>query len=217
VPHDGAATMKVQLDKSFPMPASADTTGALLQDIEAVAGCMPGAKITERIDPQHYKGTVAVKLGPASLSFRGEIEVKALDAATHSLHLFAKGTDSTGGSAASMDLNARVEPIDASSCHLKGSSEVSMSGKAATFGGRVMGPVADQVLNQFAANFAQRVQTMQAQATAPAGTTVPSPPPGGANAAAPAPAAVEQPLNGLALMWAVIKGWLRSLFSPKKT
>ena len=157
--------MKVQLDKSYPMPASADTAWTLLQDIEGVASCMPGAKITERIDAQHYKGTVSIKLGPASLSFRGEIEVKGLDAAVRSLHLFAKGTDTTGGSAASMDLTARVETGDASSCNLVGSSEVSMSGKAATFGGRVMGPVADQVLGQFAANFATKVQAMQAAST----------------------------------------------------
>ena len=69
-------TMKVQLEKSYPMPASADAAWALLQDIEGVAGCMPGAKITERIDDAHYKGTVAVKVGPASLSFRGEVEVR---------------------------------------------------------------------------------------------------------------------------------------------
>ncbi|MFM7658869.1 MAG: SRPBCC domain-containing protein, partial [Burkholderiaceae bacterium] len=48
----------------------------MLCDIEAVASCMPGARITERIDAQHYKGTVSVKFGPASMSFRGEIEVK---------------------------------------------------------------------------------------------------------------------------------------------
>ena len=38
-----------------------------------------------------------------------------------------------------------------------------MSGKAATFGGRMMGSVADQVLKQFAANFAAQVQALQAQ------------------------------------------------------
>jgi len=204
--------MKVQLEKTFPMPASADIAWTLLQDIEAVATCMPGAKITERIDDTHYKGTVAVKMGPASLSFRGEIAVLGLDAATHTLQLAAKGTDSTGGSGATMDLTARVEPIDASSCNLVGKSDVSVSGKAATFGGRVMGPVTDQVLGQFAANFANRVQTMQAQATAPAAA-------GGANAPAapPSPAPEAKPLNGLALAWAVIKGWLRSLFSPGKS
>jgi len=201
--------MKVQLEKSYPMPASADTGWALLQDIEGVASCMPGAKITERVDPQHYKGTVSIKLGPANLSFRGEIEVKGIDAVARSLHLFAKGTDTTGGSAASMDLTARVEAVDAASCTLVGTSEVSMSGKAATFGGRVMGPVSDQILGQFAANFAARVQAMQA-AAAPAA-------PGAAAAPPSVPAAEPAPLNGLALMWAVIKGWFRSLFAAKRS
>lgn len=197
--------MKIQLEKSYPMPASADTGWALLQDIEGVASCMPGAKITERVDAQHYKGTVAVKLGPASLSFRGEIEVRALDAAARSLHLFAKGTDSTGGSAASMDLTARVEAVDAASCNLVGTSEVTMSGKAATFGGRVMGPVSDQILGQFAANFAAKVQAMQA-----------APSIAGAAAGSAAPAAEPKPLNALALMWAVVKGWFASLFAARK-
>jgi len=196
--------MKVQLEKSYPMPASAETGWALLQDIEGVASCMPGAKITERVDAQHYKGTVSVKLGPASLSFRGEIEVKGLDAAARSLQLFAKGTDTTGGSAASMDLTARVEAVDAANCNLVGISEVTMSGKAATFGGRVMGPVSDQILGQFAANFAARVQAMQ-QASP------------GAAPAAPVAAGEPKPLNGLALMWAVVKGWFRSLFSARSS
>jgi carbon monoxide dehydrogenase subunit G len=205
--------MKVQLEKSFPMPASADVAWTLLQDIEGVAGCMPGAKITERVDDTHYKGTVSVRLGPANLSFRGEITVLGLDAAARSLQLAAKGTDSTGGSGATMDLTARVEPVNASSCNLVGKSDVSVSGKAATFGGRVMGPVTDQVLGQFAANFATRVQTMQAQATAPAAAGGP----GASSSTPPAPAPEAKPLNGLALAWALIKGWLRSLFSPKKT
>src|SRR5262245_22035409 len=200
--------MKVQLEKTFPMPASADTAWALLQDIEGVASCMPGAKVTERVDDTHYKGTVALKLGPANMSFRGDIEVKRLDAAARTLQLVAKGTDSAGGSGATMDLTARVDAVDGASCNLVGNSSVSVSGKAATFGQRFMGPVTDQVLGQFAANFATRVQTMQAQAGSP---TTPV-----AAASAPPPAEA-QPLNGLALMWAVLKGWLGSLFGGKKT
>jgi carbon monoxide dehydrogenase subunit G len=191
--------MKVRLEKTFPMPASAEAAWALLQDIGGVAACMPGAKITEQVDATHYKGTVAVKLGPASLSFRGEIEVKGTDASTRTLHLFAKGTDTNGSSAASMDLTARIEAIDAASCSLAGDSEVSMSGKAASFGARMMGPVADQVIGQFAANFAARLKQAPPQdAAAPA-----------QGAAAPAPEA--KPLNALAIAWAVIKSWLRAL------
>lgn len=200
--------MKVQLEKTFALPGPAEAAWAVLQDIEAVASCMPGAKITERIGEQQYKGTVAVKFGPASLSFRGEVKVEAVDAAARTLRLIGKGTDTTGSSAAAMDLTARIEAIDAATSSLVGASEVSMSGKAATFGGRMANAVADQVLQQFAGNFAARVQAaQQAQAPAEAGATE--------AAVAPVPAAPSQ-LNALALLWGIVKTWWRSLFGGTK-
>lgn len=198
--------MKVQLEKTFPVPASADAAWSLLQDIEAVAGCMPGARITERLDAQHYKGTVAVKFGPASMSFRGDVEVMTVDPASRTLRLVGKGTDATGGSGASMDLTARIDPAGAAACSLVGTSEVSMSGKAAAFGGRMINSVADQILKQFAESFAAQAQARQAQAAAPQ-----------AAAAAPAAAAPKPThLNALALVWAILRDWLRSLFAAKK-
>jgi uncharacterized protein len=189
--------MKVELEKTFPMPGSADVAWEFLQDIEAVAACMPGAKITERRPEGGYKGTVTVRVGPATMSFRGDVDVRDVDAASHSLRLIGKGTDSTGTSGASMDLLARVEAADGAS-NLVGKSEVSMSGKAAAFGGRMMNSVADQILKQFADNFAAQVAALAAQRAAPS----PAPP-------------VARELNGLALIWAVIKGWLRGLFKRK--
>lgn len=206
--------MNVTLEKTFPLPGSAQTAWQLLRDIEGVASCMPGARITERIDEQHYKGTVAVKFGPASMSFRGEIEVKAVDPASRTLHLVGKGTDATGSSGASMDLTARLDAVDAAASNLVGHSEVSVSGKAAAFGGRMMDSVADQVLKQFAANFAAKVQAMQADASGGGGAGAA----GGAAAGTPGAAAASQPsqLNALTLLWAIIRDWFRSLFAAKK-
>lgn len=206
--------MKVVIEKAFPLEATADAAWQCLQDIEAVGGCMPGAKITERVDATHYKGTVTVKIGPAAMSFKGNIEVLELDAAQRTLHLVGKGSDSTGTSGASMDLVATVQASGAT-CELVGKSEVAMSGKAASFGGRMMNTVADQILKQFVANFAALVQSVDAQQAAPsaddpaaAGTTAQ------AAAAAPTPARAAE-LNGLALAWAVLRDWLRGLFSHK--
>ncbi|RYF16826.1 MAG: carbon monoxide dehydrogenase [Comamonadaceae bacterium] len=197
--------MKVQLEKSFPLPGPAEAAWALLQDVEAVAGCMPGARIIERVDDRHFKGTVAVKMGPASMNFRGEVEVRKIEPATRSLHLLGHGTDSTGTSGAAMDLRARVEPVDAASCLLVGTSEVSVSGKAATFGGRLMSGVADQVLQQFAANFAQRL---------PAMATVEAAAERGAQPVETQPA--SPPLNGLALLWAMVRDWFHHLFGARR-
>ncbi|MFC5499925.1 SRPBCC family protein [Caenimonas terrae] len=202
--------MKVQLEKTFQLPASAEIAWTLLQEIEAVAGCMPGARITERIDATHYKGMVTVKLGPATMSFRGEVEVMAVEASSKTLRLLGKGTDNTGTSAAAMDLTARIDAAGPQACNLVGTSEVSMSGKAATFGGRMMGAVADQVLQQFAANFAARVRELQEQRGDGPGSAASQPP-------AAAPAAPTAPLNGLALLRTLIANWLRSLFSARNT
>ena len=164
--------MKVELEKTFPMPTTAAAAWAFLQDIEGVAGCMPGAKITERVDVTHYKGTISVRVGPASMAFKGELEVLELNESQRTLHLVGKGSDTTGSSGASMDLLARIEPgrpmgqpgVTEDACSLVGRSEVIMSGKAAAFGGRMMGSVADQILKQFASNFATQARDAAAVA-----------------------------------------------------
>ncbi|MGO4330848.1 SRPBCC family protein [Cupriavidus sp. 2TAF22] len=219
--------MKVVLEKVFPLASTADAAWQSLQDIEAVAGCMPGATITGRVDDTHYKGTIVVRLGPATMSFKGDIEVLGLDPAARSLHLAGKGADSTGTSGASMDLLATVRPGAGAACELAGRSEVAMSGKAAAFGGRMMNTVADQILKQFAANFAALVEARQAQvapevaggaaeadadAAQPVSSRAPVPPLAAAAAAPPPPRAE---LNGLALAWAVLRDWLRGIFSRK--
>lgn len=238
--------MKVALEKSFPMPGDVQAVWGVLQNIEGVAGCMPGAKITERIDDTHFKGTVAVKVGPASMAFKGDIEVKELDAAKHTLRLIGKGSDTSGTSGATMDLTARVEAgAEAGSSNLIGISEVTMSGKAAAFGGRMMGSVADQILKQFAGNFGKKVAAavapVLAQATPAVATVAPAADPAPAfspNSAAapvevptltpappasrtvPTPAAAdtdepENKINALALVWAIIRDGFRNLFRRK--
>lgn len=198
--------MKVQLDKTIPVSSAPAIAWELLQDIEAVAGCMPGANLTERIDENHHKGTVSVKVGPAKMSFRGEIEVQDVDPATRSLRLTGKGTDSTGNSGVSMNLVARIDAADNDSSELVGSSEVSVSGKAAAFGGRMMNSVADRILLQFGENFATRAAALQEQRASS----------GDGAAAVTAPATGSGDLNAIALGWAVFKDWLRGLFGKKK-
>jgi carbon monoxide dehydrogenase subunit G len=195
--------VKVELERTFAMPASPDVVWTLLQDVEAVAACMPGARITDRLPGGSYKGTVSVKVGPAAMSFRGEIEMRDVDAAQRSLRLLGKGTDSTGTSGASMDLAARVEAVGDGTSNLIGKSVVAMNGRAAGFGARMMDSVADQVLKQFAQNMAAQVavRTAAPATTTPADVT-PAPPP-------------ARELDGLALLWAALKQWMGSLFRRK--
>lgn len=193
--------MQVKLERTFPIAAPATSAWQLLQNIKAVAECMPGAQITEQIDDTHYKGQVKIKLGPASAVFNGDIQVKAIDADKHQLQLTAKGSDTKGSSSASMDLTATINEATADSCELSGASEVTVNGKFANFGGRMMTQVSDQLLKQFAANFSTRVLAVGECAPAQAAATK----------------LEQQPkeLNALALLWSVIVGFVKGLFSGK--
>jgi carbon monoxide dehydrogenase subunit G len=201
--------MEVKLDKRYPVATGIDAAWTVLRDIRAVATCMPGAQITEQTDATHYKGTVKSKVGPAVMSFGGEIEVQGLDEAARSIGLLAKGADKAGSSA-SMQLTAHLEAgAEPGQTVLAGLATIVVSGKLAQFGSRLLVPVSDAMLAQFADNFragaAAAAAPVPAAAPAEAGAA-PAPP-----APAPAPAAVRE-LNALALMWTVFKGWLAGLF-----
>jgi carbon monoxide dehydrogenase subunit G len=204
----------------------------VLSDIRAVGGCMPGAQITEQLDETHYKGTVKTKVGPASMQFGGEIEVLGVDAAAYAMQMVGKGAD-RGGSSASMKLSAHIEPgATPQTSVLVGQATVTVSGKLAQFGSRLLVPVSDAMLAQFADNFraAAAAVPMVAGAAAVAPEALASPTAGAASSAvgdAPAapspvaaapvrvPAAPVKELNALSLMWTVFKSWLAGLFGRK--
>lgn len=215
--------MEVRLDKKYPVAASVEQAWAVLSDVRATAACMPGAQITEQLDDTHYKGTVRSKVGPAVMTFGGEIEVLALDAATRSLQMLGKGADKSGSSA-QMNLSAHVEPGAApGESVLVGQATITVSGKLAQFGSRLLVPVSDAMLAQFADNFRAAASAVPVPGAMSAGaeeTTVirmvqggqqPAPT-AGAPAAVPPPPAPVKELNALALLWTVVKGWFAGLF-----
>lgn len=212
--------MEVKLDKQFALEVSAAQAWAVLSDIHAVAPCMPGAQITEQTDASHYKGVVKTRIGPASMQFNGTIELLSLDAGSRSLQLLGKGADRTG-SAASMHLSARIAdgPTAASSV-LEGQAVVTVSGKLAQFGNRLLVPAADALLAEFANNFRQAAAMTPPPAAPEAADAAAAEPQ--APVAAPAPAlsspgpAAPAELNVLSLVWAVCRHWWRGLFGGKR-
>jgi carbon monoxide dehydrogenase subunit G len=219
--------MEVKLEKRYPVDVEPARAWAMLRDVRAVAGCMPGAAITEQVDDTHYKGTVKVKVGPANAAFGGDIEVLGLDEAAMRLQLLGKGAD-RAGSSASMNLTAHVEPGDiAATSVLVGDAVVIVNGKFAQFGGRMMVQVSDMLLAQFADNFRAAAAALPATGAAVAEAAAPqaaadAAAPGAAAATAapgPAPGAAAPPkaneINALAIAWGLFKHWLAGLFGRR--
>ncbi len=198
--------MEVKLEKRYELGVPAQHAWAILSDLESVASCMPGASLGEKTGDNAFKGSVKVKVGPATAQFGGEVEILLMDSANRSLVLKGKGADK-GGSSASMELEASIEEADGQSV-LVGLATVIVNGKFAQFGGRMMVQVSDVILKQFVDNFIGKAQALGEAAT----------PGGEGSSEKPAVQITSEPaneLNGLAIFWALLKGWLGGLFGKK--
>jgi carbon monoxide dehydrogenase subunit G len=151
--------MEVKIDKRFDLPVSLDQAWSLLQDVRATANCMPGAEITEQLDSTHFNGKVHSRIGPAVMTFAGQIEVLELDGHSHTLVMLGKGGD-TSGSFASMNLRAKLHPGESSQASiLEGSATITVSGRLAQFGSRLLLPVAEAMLKTFISNFSSKASS----------------------------------------------------------
>ncbi|MCH1449161.1 MAG: SRPBCC family protein [Litoricolaceae bacterium] len=198
--------MEVKLEKRYELGVPAQHAWAILSDLESVASCMPGASLGEKTGDNAFKGSVKVKVGPATAQFGGEVEILSMDSANRSLVLKGKGADK-GGSSASMELEASIEEADGQSV-LVGLATVIVNGKFAQFGGRMMVQVSDVILKQFVDNFIGKAQALGVAAALG----------GEGSSDKPAVQTTSEPaneLNGLAIFWALLKSWLGGLFGKK--
>jgi uncharacterized protein len=188
----------MRIENTVEVDAPLDRVWALVNDIPRVAPCMPGAALTGVVDDQTYEGTVAVKLGPLRMAYKGKVVVEAVDEANHSARLAASGRDTKGAGTARASVETRLEPAGDSHTRLHVTSDVQLTGKVASFGrGGAINDVATRLFGQFADCLRATLEAGPAAEPAAAGAAAPvedraaSGPAGTTPEAAPATAAPE--------------------------
>lgn len=154
----------MEFDNSFEVPLSPAQAWTVLMDIPRIAPCMPGAELTEVVDPQSFKGKISVRLGPVALAFAGRVQIDSLDENSHSARVKAQGSDAKGRGSASAAAAFHIEPTDDGSRVII-HTDLSLSGAVAQYG-RGIGMIqatAAQIIGQFAANL--RTQLAQQPAS----------------------------------------------------
>jgi uncharacterized protein len=141
----------MRIENTVEVDAPLDRVWALVNDIPRVAPCMPGAALTGVLDDKTYEGTVAVKLGPLRMSYKGKVTVDEVDDASHSARLTASGRDTKGAGTAKATVETRLEPAGDARTQLHVTSDVQLTGKVASFGrGGAINDVATRLFGQFA-------------------------------------------------------------------
>jgi carbon monoxide dehydrogenase subunit G len=138
----------VELNNEFRVAVPAAKTWEVLTDVERVAPCLPGATLLS-VDGDEFTGAVKVKVGPITVSYKGDAAFLEKDASAQRVVLKANGKETRGNGNAAAIVTAQLKDEgDATSVVI--TTDLTISGKAAQFGRGVLADVAGSLIAQFA-------------------------------------------------------------------
>jgi uncharacterized protein len=143
----------MRINNTFFIAASPDRAWQVLLDVPRIAPCLPGARLTEVIGPDRYKGEATVKLGPVQLQFGGEALLSVVDSAARSARVTARGSDRKGRGSAAAVMNFSLA-VEGSGTRVTIDTDLTLTGSIAQYG-RASGlikEIASELISQFAAN-----------------------------------------------------------------
>src|ERR671929_887696 len=123
----------MKLEQSFTVAAPVEQVWEALVDVERVAPCLPGAQITGRDGEGNYQGTFSVKLGPTTAAYNGTLRMEALDEASRTATMAAKGTDRRGQGGASATIVSTMRQTGEETT-VDVSTDFHITGRLARFG-----------------------------------------------------------------------------------
>ncbi|MEO0472211.1 MAG: SRPBCC family protein [Bacteroidota bacterium] len=209
--------MKTNIEKVFTVDQPIEMVWDFLSNPNKVVTCVPGASITNEIDDRNYEGTVSMKFGPVAAKYNGKILIEELDSVNHKMVLKGNGMDAKGQGSADMVMHGILSEKDGKT-EVDYKMDVTITGKLAQFGARLITDVTNQVAKQFIQSFKDRLAEAEAAAASsnPVAAGAAAVSGGGSTVATPVAEASAAPqensINAFALMWAVIKGWFARLF-----
>ena len=120
----------MEFENTFTVEAAIDEVYDALLDVERVTPAMPGAKVLEKTSDDVYKVAIKVKLGPVTMTYRGDVTVVERDPEKHSAVLDVKAKEARGQGSANAKVSMSLDAADGATRGTMNTS-VQLSGKAA--------------------------------------------------------------------------------------
>jgi carbon monoxide dehydrogenase subunit G len=125
--------------------------------VERVAPTVPGAQVLERTGDDAYKVAIKVKVGPMSMTYRGQVEIAERDDESHRAVMKARAKEARGQGTADADVTMQLRGENGRTSATV-TTEVELSGKAAQMGQGVLQDVAGRLVETFAKNLATMLE-----------------------------------------------------------
>jgi len=144
---EGTFTVKAPIQKLWDM----------LLDPQTLGSCLPGAEKIEKIDETTYDAVVKQKVGPIKVKLAFRNKLINVQSPTH-LELDGEGEDVTKLGHIKQKTTVDLKDLGDGQVEVSYKSDVSMVGKLAMFGDRIMKAKAKDTEKEFTKNLAEKLR-----------------------------------------------------------
>ena len=139
------------MEGKFTLNAPIQQVWDFLLEPGILASCIPGAEKMEAVDDKTWEGVVKQKVGPISVKLNFTQSFTEVEAPKH-LKAVGRGAAAGGAGTFSQDTTVELKEIEANQVEVSYTSNVSLVGRLATFGERIMRAKVNKVSEEFVQN-----------------------------------------------------------------
>lgn len=139
------------IEGRFTLEAPIEEVWDLLFEIDTLAACIPGAEKIEAVGDNTYDAVVKQKVGPISVRFKFTTTLTEIDP-PHHVTAVGRGADIGKAGTFTQKTTLDLTELSEDSVEISYSSNVSLVGRLATFGERIMRAKAKQMGDEITEN-----------------------------------------------------------------
>lgn len=212
--------MAFKIEERFEVQAPVERVWQYLIDPKRVVHCLPGAELLEQQDEHTFLGAIKVKVGPLSMSYKGQAKFTEINEETHQVRMVGDAREVGGSGSTKVSMLSTVTASANGGSEVLVSADIDLVGRIVQFGRGMIEEVSRQMFRQFSTCVKQQLEVADEP---PAGDPQSADAPDAPQAAA-APSAIPPPETkavaaaplAFRALWAIIARFFRGLFGGAK-
>jgi carbon monoxide dehydrogenase subunit G len=149
------------IEGRFTLQAPIQEVWDLLFEIDTLAACIPGAEKIEQVSENVYDAVVKQKVGPITVRLKVTVTLTEMDPPRY-VKAVGRGADIGKAGTFTMEGTLNLTEISEDSVELSYRANVSLVGRLATFGERIMRAKVQQVGDDVTANLQETLKSRMA-------------------------------------------------------
>lgn len=189
----------MEIRQNFQVAAPPEAVWAFMLNPENVVACMPGATLTEIVDPTRFRGTVKVRVGAVTAQYHGTMTYLESNQTSGTFRMLAEGSERGGGTVRGTIVTKIAPAAGGAATDVECQASVDLTGRIVQVGRGMIEGVSAQIIRMYVDN----VRGMLEKPVTATGAGV------AAEAASPPR---QESINIVVVILRALGAWLRRLF-----